>query len=443
MDLFGRFQEFITEVIGVVKGDKILLAVSGGRDSMLMARLFLELGYPCVIAHCNFALRGEASDLDESLVRTFAQENKVPFAVRRFETETFAQAQGISIQMAARALRYEWFEMLREEHGARWIAVAQHQNDHIETVLLNLTRGTGLRGLRGILPRRNRLIRPLLFLTAEEVTFYVDRLKVPYRDDESNFSTKYARNKIRLDIIPRFKEIVPDFEVAITQNISHFQEAYDLLQSFVKPLRKQLLVEKDGDYRIDRKLLQPYLANLPLLFEIFKPFGFSKAVLADLQKSVDGNPGKRFLSDTHEMLLDRNAIWMVRLTGASVEARSRDIHPEEQQLQFGGKDIHIRVEENLEVRAGAYQAQLDMDTLKFPLYFRFWKEGDYFYPLGMQGKKKLSDFFIQEKVALHKKKCIPILVDAAGHVVWIVGYRLDNRYKISESTKKVFTLVCK
>src|SRR5690606_14146920 len=310
MNLVHRFQQYIRETLYISADDKVLLAVSGGRDSMLMAHLFITSGYTCIIAHCNFQLREGEADLDEQLVGTFAQQHKVPFFARHFQTTDYAQQHGLSIQMSADELRYSWFEKLRVQQDARWIAIAQHQDDHIETVLLNLARGTGLLGLQGILPKRGEIIRPLLRFSSEEITTGVQQLQIPFRDDQSNFSTKYARNKVRLEIMPKFREITPEFDGIMRENIVHFQEAYDLLQSFVLPIREELFVLQDNRVRISKQKLEPYIQRLPLLFELFKPYGFSKTVLSDLQEHWRGESGKIFHSPHYELLLDRNDIWL-------------------------------------------------------------------------------------------------------------------------------------
>lgn len=443
MGLLADFQSFVTYKVGIQPQDKVLLAVSGGRDSMLMAHLFQRAGFDCVIAHCNFQLRGDESDLDEALVRHYAEANQIPFFVKHFDTKGYAQEQHVSIQMAARELRYAWFEALRVQLDADWIAVAQHKNDHIETVLLNLTRGTGLLGLQGILPKRGRIIRPLLFLTAAEVTAAMQDLQLAYRDDQSNFSTKYARNKIRLDIIPEFKQITPDFEDIMARNIQHFQEAYALLSSFVDPLREQIFsTEGEGFVKARKADLHPYVDNMPLWFELFRPYGFSKEVLADLLSCWAGESGRLFQSATHELLLDRDYIY-IRSINEEIADRTLCLGANEVSWSFAGKDFHATLSEDKTLLRDAQIAQLDADKLVFPLQLRYWVEGDYFIPLGMQGRKKLSDFFIEQKLSVFDKKQVPILVNGNGEIVWLVPYRLDNRYKITERTKKVFTLVVK
>ena len=444
MDLVSRFQCYVKETLGIQKDDKLLLAVSGGRDSMLMAHLFLSSGYSCIIAHCNFHLREGDADLDEELVKAFALQHGVPFFVQHFQTTHYAQQYGLSTQMAARELRYAWFEELRVQQGAQWVAIAQHQDDHIETVLLNLTRGTGLQGLQGILPKRDRVIRPLLFLSSAEVTRSVQQLNIPFRDDQSNFSTKYARNKVRLEIMPRFREINPEFDQVMAANIVHFQETYELLQSFILPIREELFIREGDLIRVRRSKMESYISRLPILFELFKPYGFAKNILADLQAHWESEPGKVFHSPGYELWLDRDDLLLKRKEENPAMSARLEISTGTRCFSFADNQFEMTVTDAVTLCRAENVLQVDMGKLQFPLLMRFWEVGDYFCPIGMGGKrKKISDYFVQKKIGRYDKKRIPILVNGNGDIIWIVGYRADNRYRMTESTKKVVTLVCK
>jgi len=442
MDLLARFRENLQQTLHLRRSDGVVLAVSGGRDSMLMAHLFLKTDHDCHIAHCNFGLRGEDSDRDEAFVRDFARENNLAFSVEHFETEAFAKEKGISVQMAARELRYGWFEELRQAIGAERIAVAQHRDDHLETVLLNLTRGTGLQGLQGILPERGRIIRPLLFLTRAEIDRFVADNGIPFREDSSNLSAKYARNKIRLEIVPRFREIAPDFDEVFARNVRHFREGYELLQTFIASLRERIFAERGGVTEIRKEDLEPHLDSPTLLFELFKPYGFSEAVLGVLRESFRSEPGKTFMSRTHRLLLDRDLLYL-RKTIAEGEEPPVEVHADTKSVVFGGRVFRIEVSEDRRLDGSSAVAKLDFDRLVFPLLFRFWQRGDVFRPLGMRGKKKLSDFFIDRKIPLFEKRKIPILVNGDGAVLWVAGHRIGEDGKITEKTKKVLTLACK
>ncbi|WP_223583867.1 tRNA lysidine(34) synthetase TilS [Sphingobacterium sp. GVS05A] len=441
MNVLERLKGYIEKEHLMMPHDKILLTVSGGKDSMLMAHLFAKAGFRIAIAHCNFQLRGEDSELDEALVRKFACYNGIPIFVNQFDTKTYAKENQISIQMAARELRYTWFEQLREELQFDRIAVAQHLNDHIETVLLNLSRGTGLQGLQGILPLRDRIIRPLLFLKASEIEYYVQEYAIAYRDDQSNFSTKYARNKIRIDIIPHFKKLQPDFEQIFEQNITHFKESYLLLQQFVEPIRNKLFQTTGDGWVVRKEDLEEYLDNLPLLYELFSGFNFSKAVLSDLQQAWTKESGRIFQSDCYNMLLDRNELFIREKEFISSDEAI--ITSETSTVEWKQYCFHAGISTELTISNNKEIAKLDYDLLVFPLTIRSWKIGDSFYPLGMEGRKKLSDFFINKKISLFEKENIPIVVNGNGDILWLANYRMDNRYKITSNTKKVLTLVCK
>lgn len=443
MDIKNRFQDYLHQSLAVDAQDTFLLAVSGGRDSMLMAHLFVSSRYTCVIAHCNFHLRAEESDRDEALVRKYTEDQGLPFFVEQFQTEAYAKENGISIQMAARDLRYAWFRRLKAEQGLTWICIAQHQNDHIETVFVNLTRGTGLAGLQGIQAKRDDLIRPLLFLTAEEVIAYVRAESIPYRDDQSNFSAKYARNKVRLEIIPKFKEISADFEATMLDNILHFQEAHALLQSFISPIREALFIKSGEGFKIEKAELKAYVGNMPLLYELFRPYGFVKQILLDVLAQWDGEAGKVFHAPKYRLLMDRHYFFLEPHNVGSVELPALNIEADAKAFTFGGYDFTLSVSDSLSILRDPTIAQIDEDKLVFPLTLRYWREGDYFYPLGMEGRKKLSDFFVGQKLNRFAKNRVPILINGNAEIIWLVNLRLDNRYKMTESTKKVVTLVCK
>ncbi|MGH2622094.1 MAG: tRNA lysidine(34) synthetase TilS [Sphingobacterium sp.] len=440
MVIVDQFAQYIKNQNLVQIQDKILLAVSGGKDSMLMATLFKMLNYDCIIAHCNFKLRGEESDLDEALVREYAQELKFPVHVKCFETEAYASENKISIQMAARDLRYVWFEELRTALVCSVTAVAQHKHDHIETVLFNLTRSTGLLGMTGIKPKRAALIRPLLFLSSDLVGQEVVRLEIPYRDDQSNFSSKYARNKIRLEIIPKFQEIQPDFLEVLGQNIIHFQESYDFIQSYIHDLRGRLFLSQSDYIIIEKSAIEAYINNSYLIFELFKPYGFQKAVLMDMISVFFQEMGQIFTSPNYELLLDREQLILREIK--KLPEINHQINSSESIIVLGAKQFSIAKDTHVDFTLDSKKSvQIDGEKLIFPLLIRNWQMGDWFIPLGMEGRKKLSDFFIQEKVNRFEKQTVPILVNGNGEVIWVVGFRLDNRYKISDYTKKVLTLV--
>ena len=438
MIALNRLQTFIKEHALFQEKECVLLAVSGGRDSVLMARLFKLAGFNFGIAHCNFQLRNEEADQDEQFTSQLASELGVKFFVTRFETAEYAKENHISIQMAARDLRYQWLEKIRKEFGYHYIALAHHQNDVIETMLLNLTRGTGIAGLHGILAKKDKLIRPLLFLRREEI----DQMPpFDYREDSSNVSVKYARNKIRLKVIPVLKELNPSLEQTFEANRKRFADLEILLQQRVNELREQLFKKLDDlEFEIDLISLKNLIPLNTLLYELFQPFGFTETVLNDLTKAWEGSPGKVFRSESHQLILDRDRLILCQIH----QSTPLDIYISKELTEciWNRQKFSSRVESisKFQLSKDGTIAQLDHDLLQFPMKLRPWKNGDQFQPLGLKSKQKLSDFFIAQKIRLNHKKNIGILENGNGDIVWIVGFRISERYKISPNTKKVFIL---
>lgn len=434
-----RFQSFIKEYALFEPADTVLLAVSGGRDSVLMAHFFKQSGYTFAIAHCNFMLRGEESAADEYFSKELAERFGVEFHAIKFNTAEYCFLHHVSVQMAARDLRYQWLESIRTEFNYQSIAVAHHQNDTIETMLLNLIRGTGIAGLHGILPKRGKLIRPLLFLTRPEIDQLVISGNISYRDDPSNESTKYARNKIRLEIIPKLKEINPNLEDTFEANRRRFVDLEVLLNDRVNEIKLNLFREQpSGEIYIDLPALKQLHPMNTLLFNLLSPYNFMEPVLQDLLKSWNGQAGKVFESPTHSILLDRDKLILSKKK--EFYAHQATIHQEDKKAFWANKTYYnwTIAASVLQLQRSAAIAQLDADQLIFPLSIRSWKPGDYFYPLGMGGKKKLSDFFTELKIPLNHKQNIGILVNGNGDVLYIDGYRIDDRYKVTPETKKVY-----
>lgn len=430
-----QFQDFISKEHLFTKDDKILLAVSGGRDSVLMLHLFKALGIRVGVAHCNFNLRGEEAQRDEYFVKMLAHNFDVPFYVTHFETKKYATQHKISTQMAARDLRYQWFETLRKAEGYNYIALAQHQNDAIETVLINLVRGTGISGLHGILPKRDFLIRPLLFLNREEIDQLIQNHYIDYVEDGSNLSTDYTRNKLRLQVIPHLKEINPNLENTFAQNIARFSEIETFLKVQVETLTNHLLEKKPDGIYISLKGIAGLNPSQLLLFELLKPFNFSNLVVAEILSSINALSGTHFFSESHQAIIDRTHLIIVER--ANLNQKHEIIHPATGKVNFMGNEIKVSFSDSLAFEKLKHKAFVDFDKLIFPLILRSWQQGDKFIPLGMRNFKKISDFFINEKLPLHLKETTSILVNGNGEVIWVAGMRQDNRYKLIKATKKV------
>jgi len=430
-----QFQDFIEQHKLFVEGDRILLAVSGGKDSVLMLHFFKAKGIDVGVAHVNFNLRTDEAQRDEHFVKMLASGLNLPFYVKHVDTKKYAAEHKISTQMAARDIRYTWFEEIRVQEKYDYIALAQHQNDAVETVLINLTRGTGISGLHGILPKRNRIIRPLLFLNRYQINELIEKNNFDFVEDSSNLSTNYVRNKLRLQVIPHLQEINPNLEKTFAENISRFAEIEAFLNLQLKQLAERILIKKADGIYISLNEIERLKPQKLLLFELLKPFGFTDTVVNEIIDNLKGPSGKQFLSESHQAIIDREDLMIVEKKESTFP--SELIHPGTKAIQFGNYEIVLSFSDHLDFETDKQKAFIDSGKLIFPLLIRNWQNGDKFIPLGMRNFKKISDFFIDEKVPLHLKNNMPILVNGNTEVIWIAGMRQDERYKLTAATKKV------
>ena len=440
--MIEEFNKYIFLNNLIKQGDKILLAVSGGIDSMVMAHLFLRRNHKEGIAHCNFSLRGQESDKDEELVRQFAADNNIPFYTIRFETKAYAKRNKLSIQMAARELRYNWFEEIRGKNGFDSVAVAHNLNDNIETLLINLIRGTGLAGMAGIKPLNNNIIRPMLFATRQEIQTYCDKNKIVFREDKSNADTKYTRNKIRHQVIPVIKEINPSVELTLNETAERFSGFNEIVSDYISQLKEKIGEEKEHIISFNISLLKTHLHNKAVIFELFKPYGVAKAKLNDLIRVIDGKTGGQIITDTHRIIKNRKEI--VVSEEAYMQETSYTISDINAFCIYPGISSarNVKITDTYEIPSDPHIACIDLQKISFPVLIRKWKPGDYFYPLGMKQKKKLSDYFIDNKYSRFDKETIFIL-ESDGKIVWLIGDRIDDRFKITSSTKKGLLLKVK
>ena len=452
MNLLQRFIDFIKKENLFQPKDKLLLAVSGGVDSVVLCEVCKQAGFDFVIAHCNFKLRGEESERDELFVRELAKKYNAEIFVKKFDTEKFAEQNKLSIQVAARELRYEWFTSLTGNKQnaisnkqtndncplpiAHWIITAHHANDNLETLLINFFKGTGINGLRGILSKNKKIIRPLLFARKEELLEFAKENNLSFVEDSSNASDKYTRNYFRNKLIPGIQKVFPQAEDNLLNNIQRFKDIETLYQQSID-LHKNKLIEKKGEevHIPVLKLLKS--APLPtIVYEIIKDFGFTSNQTEEVIKLLKSDSGKYVQSPTHRLLKNRS--WLIISPNNTNLFGNILIEENDTSIEFinGKLSFQKIVTDNSELTSDRYIAMLDADEIIFPLLLRKWKQGDYFYPLGMSKKKKLSRFFIDQKLSLTEKENIWLL-EMNKKIIWVVGQRIDDRFKITAKTKNI------
>jgi tRNA(Ile)-lysidine synthase len=435
------FQSFLKKEKLIKASDTVLLTVSGGIDSVVLCELFHQSKIKFAIAHCNFQLRGKESDKDELFVEALAEKYNVPFHTIAFETYSYAKKHKLSIQVAARDLRYAWFEEIRQQYNYARIATAHHQDDSIETFFINLIRGTGIKGLHGILPMQGNLIRPLLFANKKEIIAFAKKNKLKYREDSSNASDKYVRNKIRHSLIPLLNEINKSASANIITTIENLKSVESVYQKRIDKKRTSLVMEERGIVKISISKLKKLKPIEPYLFEFLYPLGFSSKVVDEIIASLSSESGKQFFSETHRLVKDRDFLLIEETATKNEVLDTRfKILKNSKELPFGNQTLVLKAmkrSNKLKLVNPATIAQFDFEKLVFPLTLRKWEKGDTFYPIGMKGKKKLSDYFIDKKLSLLEKENSWVL-ESNGQIIWVVGQRMDERYKISPQTKKIY-----
>jgi tRNA(Ile)-lysidine synthase len=440
--MIEEFRKFILDKNLVNENDRVLMAVSGGIDSMVMANLFISCEISTGIAHCNFNLRGEESVEDEKFVEKFAMDHKIPFHTVSFDTTGFATEKNISIQMAARELRYRWFEEIRILHGYDSIALAHNLNDNTETFLINLTRGTGIAGLTGMKPKHMNLIRPLLFATRNAIAFYRQQHDINFREDRSNSEIKYKRNKLRHVIIPLFREINPSFDQSVEETAEKLGDVNEIFTAFISDIRNKTVRHKNNLVVIKIKELINLSPKRTILFELFRPYGLGSGQIDDLISLSEGKTGNQIFTASHRLLKNRNEIIV------SPRDIDSDAYYEISSLEEFRKVPGIVSAESVKITDGyiiprsSKVACLDLAKISFPVVIRRWAPGDTFYPLGMKKKKKLSDYFIDKKYSiLEKENCL--LLQSVDKIAWILGDRIDNRFRITSSSRNALLIKVK
>lgn len=436
--MINEFRKFVKNQKLWGSQSRLLLAVSGGVDSVSLVDLCLKLNLNFGVAHCNFSLRDAESDGDQEFVKSLASDLDLPFYTISYNTKEMAEELGISIQMAARKLRYDWFEEIALANGYAHIVTAHHLDDQIETFFINLIRGTGLSGLHGIPVKKGRIVRPLLFATSQQIRNYAAESKLKWREDSSNLTDKYLRNKIRHQIIPILIELNPAFRETMSETFYRLKEVNAIFKQKIEDGRADLIEETETETRILLSWLDEFGEHSTWLYELLKPFGFNFTVIKEIVQSLHGQSGKIFLSSTHRLVKDREHLIITPLERKEVKDKQQYlIHADTRsivsplQLKFD-----IINNEKLTIIKESNHALIDFDKLAFPLVLRKWHPGDRFIPLGMKNFKKLSDFFINEKMSLSEKENTWLLL-SGYEIVWISGRRIDNRFKINKQTKTV------
>lgn len=420
----------------LLSGEKpVVVGISGGADSVALLHILVSLGYKCIAAHCNFNLRGDESFRDEQFTIDFTKRLQVPLCKISFETNKYAQENRLSVEMAARELRYRWFEELLNTYDADAVAVAHHRDDSVETLLINLTRGSGITGLTGIKPKNGNVVRPLLCVSREDIYAYIENNGLEYVTDSSNSSDIYTRNFIRLKVIPLLEEINPSVKASLARTANHLYDASLIYNHSIEEARKVIIQNN----RLSISALLSFPAPATILYEMLKPYGFSRTVCESIFTVLDKDSGKIFYSSTHRLLKDRSDLLIDVLSGEDNRAYLINLEDDNVDLPVELKPEIVVIKEDYQIEKDKKFAYFDFDKLSFPLVLRHWQEGDWFVPFGMKGKKKISDYFNDKKFSLFDKEKTWLLCSGQD-VIWIVGERTDNRYRIEKTTKRVLKL---
>ncbi|MDD3431508.1 MAG: tRNA lysidine(34) synthetase TilS [Bacteroidales bacterium] len=458
MDLLNKVQSFIEEHSLLDSKDKVLVGFSGGADSLALLSVLLGLGYNCVAVHVNFQLRGEEALRDETFVVDFCRKHSIPVYVERVDTVAYAQSKSVSIEMAARELRYDYFHKMLSKTGAARIAVGHHSDDSIETFFINLLRGSGIRGLKGINPRQAKVIRPLLCVSRQEILSWLKQRNLQYMTDSSNQETLYRRNKIRHQVLPLLESIEPSAVAAILRSMQHLAAPASLYEQTIAEAMKRLKLnssfqdeqvvfsEKSNTDPSESPNSEEYIslsisaleqeALAPdILFEWLTDYGFDARSIEQIWARRKGQSGKQYSSATHRLLLDRGRFLLNK-----TQARDEAVYELEEAVTSWTEPVKLNLsilEAGKEYPRSASCACLDADKLKFPLYLRRPLPGDSFMPLGMPGRKLLSDYFCDRKINLFQKESCWLLLSGED-IVWVLGERIDHRYRVTDATKRIY-----
>ena len=434
--MINKVQAYISKNNLISKQGNVIVGLSGGPDSMALLHVLISLGYKCIAAHCNFHLRGNDSDRDTVFVSKWCRENSIPLLKIDFNTIEYANTMKMSIEMAARELRYDWFEKIRFEQNGQAVAVGHHQDDSVETILINLIRGTGIKGLTGIPNKNKYIVRPLLAVTRNEIVDYITSNNISYVTDHTNAEDIYTRNFVRLNVLPNLETINPSVKNSIITTSNNLKEVEKIYDGYIQ---KAIEVVVSGN-SIDIEKLKLTHSPQSLLFEILSPLGFTPSVIEDISNNLDSIPGKTYLSDNYRLLKDRDHLVISQNKSEKIVDREYliDVATPDSELPFS---LNIQTEKytpHFDIQRNPGILHVDIDKLSFPLVLRKWRKGDWFVPFGMKGKKKISDFFSDNKFSLFQKEETWLLLSGED-IVWIVNHRADNRFRITDTTKTICT----
>ncbi len=445
--MLQKFQQHIKKSFSFLKDKNLLVAVSGGKDSVVLSDLLYKSDFPFSIAHCNFNLRGKESDKDEKFVIDLARQYQQKYFVKHFDTAEYASHNNISIQMAARDLRYDWFEKLIQEYHYNYLLTAHHADDDLETFLINFTRGTGLEGLTGIPQINNNKIRPLLLFSREEIENYAKEQNLSWREDRSNAETKYFRNQLRHEVIPVLKQINPNLLNSFLQTIDNLQGSRTIISDRITKIKDEVISTDGKNSKFKIQNLKSLNNPKAYLFELLNTYGFTE--WNDIYDLLSAQSGKQVFSKTHRLLKDRNYLLLSKIPKEIDSLKKIEISEIQKELVINGFTIQIeKTNKYLLKNENSYKKDsnhiifVDEGKIKFPLIVRKWEIGDYFYPFGMQGKKKLSKYFKDEKLSILDKENIWLLC-TGNEIIWVINNRLDDRFKITDRTKNILKIELK
>ncbi len=439
MNLLSSFKKYIKSENLFAAKDRLLVAVSGGVDSVVLCELCKQAGLSFSIAHCNFQLRGEESKGDELFVKALAEKYGVPFFVERFYTEAYVAENKTSIQVAARDLRYDWFSQLINQSTDQLVLLtAHHADDNMETILMNFFKGSGINGLKGILPKQQHIVRPLLFASKDDLVAFAEEHHLSYREDSSNSSDKYTRNYFRNQLIPGLEKVFPQVKENLLNNANRFREINIIYQASIEQVKQKLLFPQGNEIHIPVLKLQKTAALNTVLFEIIKAFNFTAHQSVAVEKLLHSESGKYVESATHRIL--RNRKWLIIAPLQQEACTQYLIKEEDAKVVFlHGTLSLVRNEQPQKISADVNLAQLDMRNVQFPLLLRTWKKGDYFYPLGLPHKKKIGRFLTDLKYSATAREKVWVL-ESNKRIIWVLGIRIDDRFKITPSTAATLQL---